>query len=180
MTGKTIGLQMNFGFKGMESRGGLQSVKFARPVKANSANIPFGMPVVQNTDNTYSSPETVVLTTANFGGWALAEAKQNNSYPVNNNAPTQIDAAGFYRPLDLLDAMKVGNMTNICVHGTPGAGTQVYVRTVLNDAFPAEVIGDIRADADSSNTIAVPNCIFTTGLVDPNGIVEISTTKQNI
>jgi hypothetical protein len=174
MTGKAIGLSLGFGFKGNFSRTP-DDITPTKNVKATSANIPFGMPVVQNTDNTISSPSSVVLTTSNFGGFVLSIVKQMLTYPSTTD-----DTSGYYAPNDPASVLKRGCMVTELVHGTPTAGGQVYVRTVLNGAFPDEIVGDVRADADSSNTIAVPSCIFETGKLDANNMVEIRLTKQNI
>lgn len=174
MTGSAIGLSLGFGFKGNYSRTP-DDITFPKIVYAASANIPFGMPVVQRTDNTVVSPATTVMTTSNFGGFALAIVKQLNTYPSSSN-----NTSGYYAADQVCDVLKRGNMVTELVHGTPTAGGQVYIRTVLNGAFPLEIVGDIRADADSSNTIAAPNVIFTTGYLDANNMVEITITKQTI
>lgn len=173
MSGKAIGISLGFGFKGMYSRTP-DDITFAKITNASSANIPFGVPVVQNTNNTVSSPSTVVMTTSNFGGFALAIVKQLNNYSPSDTT------SGYYAANDMCDVLKRGNMITELVHGTPTAGGQVYIRTVLNGAFPLELVGDIRADADSSNTIAAPSTIFTSGYVDANNMVEITITKQTI
>jgi len=175
MSGKAIGLSMGFGFAGGYSRTP-DSIITAKPLASNSANVPFGRAVALKTDNTYASGSTVTLTTANFAGVAVAEVKQLNTYLVGQDQ----SQAGYYAANEMTDVIQRGIVSVQVVHGTPTAGGAVYVRKVLNGAFPDEAIGDFRADADSTNTIDVSAvCTWNTGLVDPNGIAELKIKTIN-
>lgn len=171
MSGSAIGLSLGYGFAGNVSRTP-DCIIAAKPVAESSASIPFGCPVVLNTDNTYSSPASVGLSAANFAGLAVAEVKQGYAFPPGNQV-------GTYESGQACDVLQRGVMSVKNYHGTPTAGGTVYARTVLNPSFPSEPVGAIRADSDSAFTVALPNTYFTTGLVDSNSICEITITKGN-
>lgn len=68
------------------------------------------------------------------------------------------------------DRMRRGYMTIQNNAGTPTVDGQVYVRVAAPSG--AKVIGGFEAAADSTNTIAVPNCVFCDA-GDAAGNVEI-------
>lgn len=174
MSGKAIAQILNFGFPGTFSRTP-DCIIEGKPVDSGSANIPFGTPVVLNPGNTFSSPVSVLLSTANFAGIAVAEVKQLNTYVVGQDQAQ----AGFFAADQLGDVLQRGVVAVTCVHGTPEAGAPAYARITTNGSFPAENVGDIRADADGGHTIALPNCSFNTGLIDPNGVTELKIKSIN-
>lgn len=173
MSGKAIGLSFNYGFQGAVSRTP-DCVIEAKPVAATSANIAFGKPVALNADNTFSAPTSVAITAANFAGVAVSIVKQLNAYTVAQDS-TQ---AGFYAPDEMADVIQRG-IVAVKVFGSPTAGGNVYVRTVVNGAFPDEVVGDFRAAADGGNTVQLTNCSWNTGIVDGNGITELKIKSIN-
>lgn len=168
MSGKSIGLSMNFGYAGNVARtpDTIIEAKVADPT--NTANILFGQ-AVQIQANNMVKEASATLTASNFLGVAVSEVKQFQSFSPTQNSTQQ----GFYAPGDTTDVLKRGTCTVICVHGTPAPLTGVYVRTALNVAFPSEKVGDFRADADGSNTIQLTNCAWQTGAQDANGITEL-------
>ncbi len=166
MGGTTIGTSLNFGFPGTVSRTMPQPVIENKVVKSNSANIGFGIAVVLNTDNTVSSPESVVLTAANFAGVAAAVTKQQNAYPPN-------DLNGEYTALEPCDIIQQGIVSVLCQKGTPTAGGAVYARIVASTEFPLLEIGGFEAEADGSQTVALTNCVWNTNVKDANGVAEL-------
>lgn len=100
---------------------------------------------------------------------AAANVKTNTVYPSNGSG--SISNTGVYLPGQEADALLQGTM-NVAVNvGTPaGAGSQVYIRKILNASFPLGVIGGIEGVADGSNTVAYPNIVFRTGILstDPS------------
>lgn len=173
MSGSSIGLSFNYGYAGKKS-GTPDDITVSKPVKGPTS-INFGQPVVLNTDNTFSSPSDVTITAANFAGIAVAEVKQLNTYSVGQDQAQ----SGYYATNEPADVLERGLVTVKCVHGTPPAGGAVYVRKTLNSSFPAEKIGDLRADADSTNTVQLTNCSWATGLKDANGITELKIKSIN-
>lgn len=92
------------------------------------------------------------------------------AYPAGN---TQ-DGLGTSTPnqgATIHDVLRRGYMTVKNNAGTPALNGQVYVRVAA--AAAGKPIGGIEAAADSTNTIAVTNCIFM-GPADANGNVEIA------
>lgn len=172
MTGSAIGTSLNYGYAGTVSRS-KDSVIESRPVKSDSADIPYGHPVIQNTDDTYSKADAT-LTAANFGGIAVATVKQMRTYPnTTDNTPN------VYKPLDPCDVIKEGVVCVKMAQGNPTTGGAVYVRTALNGAFPAEVIGDLRAAADAGNTVQLTNASWYSNRKDVNGIAELKLKYPN-
>lgn len=174
MTGAAIGTSFGYGFAGTVSRAGTYTIT-ATPVAIGSDPITFGEAVVLNTDNTVSSVKSVTITAANFGGIAVAEVKQNNTYSVGATN----SAAGQYLEGQALGRLIQGTISVVCAHGTPTAGGAVYIRKTLDTSFPNEVVGDFRADADGSNTVQLTNCTWKTGLQDANGICELFVRTAN-
>jgi len=173
MSGKTIGIGLNYGYAGNVSRTP-DCIVEAKPTPLTNANILFGQPVQLNPDNTVKNPSST-LTPTNFLGLAVSEVKQFMSYSPTQNSTQQ----GFYAPGDTIDVVKRGDVTVKVAHGTPTAGGAVYARIALNVAFPNEVIGDLRADADGANTIVLPNTSWKTGYVDANNVAEITLKTMN-
>lgn len=68
------------------------------------------------------------------------------------------------------DRMRRGYMTIQNNAGTPTVDGQVYIRVAAPSG--AKVIGGFEAAADSTNTVAVPNCVFCDA-GDAAGNVEI-------
>lgn len=171
MPGSAYGTTLNFGFGGNVSRTP-DCIIAAKAVKSNSVDIPFGTPVILNSDNTISSPKSVTLTAANFLGITVATAQQNNTYPPDN-------AAGAYEANGIADVLERGVIIVEVSRGTPTAGGAVYVRTALSTEFPAAEIGDFEASADGSQTVQLTNCCWNTGIVDANGMAELKIKSIN-
>lgn len=169
---------MNLGYPGTIGRNGIWEVA-ARPVKpTDTANIFFGDAVVVNSDSTggtYSQAASFItlggtFTLGIFGGFAVREIKSFETYiGAGNSAPVN----AYYAPGTACDVIKRGNVMVKCNVGTPTANGPVYIRTVLNGAIPAGVVGGIEAAADGGNTVQLTNCRFFTGLIDANGVAEI-------
>lgn len=169
MAGSVIGTTMNIGYPGSFARNG-DCVIVPRGVKSTDVvNIGFGDPVVLNTDNTYSK-FGASNTAAQFAGVGIREVKQTADY---------YSPAGSYKPGESADAIVRGAVCVVCNVGTPTAWGNVYVRTVLNGAIPAGVVGGFEATADGTNTILLTNAKFNTGNMDVNKVVEIIITTRN-
>ena len=161
MPGKTIGITMNAGYAGTQSRQAdaiIQNriadgtIKFGQAVKLTSAN---KWKLVGSGDQA-----------SDVAGIAVREVVQANTFNPQSN-PDYLDG----QPCDV---MVRGNVTVKCQRGTPSAGSAVYVRIIENASYPTAVIGGFEASSDSTNTIQVTNIEWTTGIVDANGMTEVT------
>lgn len=168
MPGTTIGTHMGYGYAGNYARMP-DSVIMNRILKATSASVSFGGAVVLNSDNTYNAFRATD-TMANFAGIAVRNVIQQTTYGVE----------AVYNPERPMDVLERGNVSVKCVAGTPTAGGRAYIRIALNVAFPAEVIGDLRAAADGLNTIELTNCKWATGLIGADKITELAILTRNM
>lgn len=172
MPGSVVGLSLNYGFAGNVSRQSYAEIE-NRPVKSDSADIPFGAGVILNTDNTYTLAGATT-TAANFAGVAVAEIKQLTTYPTSS-----ADTGGVYKANQPCDVLRRGIVNVKVGRGTPTAGGDVYLRTVANGAFPDSEVGDFEAASDSTNSVKLTNCSWNTGKVDANGIAELKIKTVN-
>lgn len=166
MPGKAIGLTLGFGFAGQVSRQNPVPVIESKPVASDSDPIPFGKPVILNSDNTFDAATSTVLTAANFAGVAIAEVKQQNTYPPDN-------ASGQYTANEMCDVIQMGVVTVYVAGGNPTAGGAVYVRIQESTEHPEQEIGDFLGSSDGSQTVQLTNCSWNTGIVDANGMAEL-------
>jgi hypothetical protein len=172
MPGSTIGLSLPYGFAGNVSHESSPKIE-NRVVKSNSAAIPFGAPVILNTDNTVSLADATV-TADNFGGIAVAEVKQLTTYP-NSTGTTN----GAYQPGQPCDFVKEGIVNVKAGRGTLTAGGKVYVRTALSTAYPSSLIGDLEGDSDPGKNVVIPSLSWHTGKKDSNGITTLKLKYPN-
>lgn len=168
MPGSVIQLTMNFGYPGSYSRMP-DDVVMNKPVKSDSAAIKFGSAVILNVDNTFSAAGAN-LTADNFAGIAVREVKQ----AITLNADQ-----GSYSPLDPCDVLLRGNTVIKVARGTPTAGGAVLYRIAVG-ATSGSAVGDFEAgEVTASETIALPNVVFTTGEVDGNNVAEVTIKTRN-
>ena len=161
MPGKTIGISMNFGWAGSQSRQAdaiiqnriaAGTIKFGQAVKVNSSN---QWALVGSGDQA-----------SDVAGIAVREVVQANTYDPQSNPD--------YVANQPCDVMVRGNCVVKCQRGTPSAGAAVYVRIIENASYPTCVVGGFEASADSTNSIQVSNIEWTTGSVDSNGMAEVT------
>ena len=164
MPGKVIGTIMNVGYEGTPSRTA-DSIIQNRIAKTAIA---FGLAVKLNDDNTWSLVGTGDEA-SDVAGVAVREVVQANTFDPQSNPDYLVGS-----PCDVLVR---GNCTVKCRRGTPKAGGAVYVRITDNSGtYPGTVVGGFEAAADATpaNTILVSNIEWTTGVVDANGMTEIT------
>lgn len=161
MPGRVIGISMNVGYPGTQSR----SADAIIQNRIAAGTIAFGTAVKIGTGNTWA-PVGSGDTAAVVAGIAIREVVQANVYDPQSNPDYVLNA-----PCDVLVR---GNCTVKCQRGTPVAGAAVYVRIVANASYPTAVVGGIEAQADGSNTIQVPNIEWTTGVMDGGNNAEIT------
>ena len=173
----SIGLQLNQGFPGDITRPGTDT--FARQVRTTDANGPaFGNATVLNPDNTYSDLGAFIaaggtFTAPLFAGIALRIVKSSLSFQAANGQFTQAGVLA-YVPGDMADVINRGTGAVVVQNGTPTAGGPVYVRTAASGqlaigGFEANVAG-----AAPEGTVKLTNAFFTTGIVDANGVTEVT------
>lgn len=169
-SGGTVGISLNVGFAGNVSRSNVAFIE-SKIVKSDSANIPFGFPVLLNSDNTVSLGGAT-LTATNFAGVAVAEVKQAMTY-VNSNE------GGFYATDQACDIIQLGVISVKVQNGTPTAGGAVYVRKSTSTDFPDATIGGFEAESDGAHTVQLTNCTWNTGVMDADGIAELKIKSIN-
>lgn len=167
-----IGLTLNMGYAGEPSVLNPQPITETHIVASGSANIPFGSPVIQNTDNTVKMADST-FTAANFGGIASPTTKQLNNYTV----PGTIGASGgFYAAGEAASIHKEGYFVVYVGFGASSvtAGGTVYVRKAVSSSVPSSAaIGQFEATADGSTNVALTNVKFYTNHVDANGMAQV-------
>lgn len=163
MPGRVIGIELPLGYPGTIARMP-DSIIMNRLVKADSANIQYGRPVVLNSDNTYSA-FGADNTAAQFGGVAIREVKMATNYYNQNDVE--------YLPGQQCDVLERGSIVVKCPKGTPTAGGKVYIRIADNASYPGSVIGDFEAEADGSNTVELTGVVWATGRIDADKCCEL-------
>lgn len=177
MPGKVIGINMTFGYPGQASRHG-DEVSRTRPIKAGTADVPFGAPVVQNSDGTVQLFGATNVA-ADFCGIAMRKVKSASVYPSQN--------FGKYAAGEACDVIQRGGVSAVCKWGTPQVGTPVYVRIgVTPGTSPAgAAIGDLGAAAetasgDTLNTVALTDVVWSS-TADARGVAELTMkTRQGV
>lgn len=161
MPGKAIGISLLSGYAGTQSR--TADAIIQNRVAKN--NIAFGHAVVLTNDNKW---DNVVegTTAAQIAGIAVREVVQANTFDPQSNPDYMAETP--------CDVMVRGNCTVKCQRGTPKSGDAVYVRVKANVTYQDAVVGGLEATADDANTVQVTNIEWTTGVMDANGMTEIT------
>lgn len=161
MPGKAIGISLLSGYAGTQSR--TADAIIQNRVAKN--NIAFGHAVVLTNDNKW---DNVVegTTAAQIAGIAVREVVQANTFDPQSNPDYMAETP--------CDVMVRGNCTVKCQRGTPKSGDAVYVRVKANVAYQDAVVGGLEAIADPENAVQVTNIEWTTGVMDANGMTEIT------
>ena len=161
MPGKAIGISMLSGYAGTQSRTADAIIQN----RIAKSNISFGHAVVLTNDNKW---DNVVegTTAAQIAGIAVREVVQANTFDPQSNPDYMAETP--------CDVMVRGNCTVKCQRGTPKSGDAVYVRVKANVTYQDAVVGGLEATADAPNTVQVTNIEWTTGVMDANGMAEIT------
>lgn len=161
MPGKAIGISMLSGYAGTQSRTADAIIQN----RIAKSNISFGHAVVLTNDNKWGN--VVEGTTAEqIAGIAVREVVQANTFDPQSNPDYMAETP--------CDVMVRGNCTVKCQRGTPKSGDAVYVRVKANVTYQDAVVGGLEATADDANTVQVTNIEWTTGVMDANGMTEIT------
>ena len=164
MSGKAIGISMNFGYPGNYARTP-DDIVASRLLNEESEAIPFGAAVCIKDDNTYTAV-VAATTAADIAGIALRVVKQAISYSEQNYTE--------YQPGAYMSVLERGAATVVCNVGTPKANGKVYVRIKANTSVANGVVGGFEAAADGDNTIEIPNMRWTSGAMDTNRVCEVT------
>lgn len=161
MPGKAIGISMLSGYAGTQSRTADAIIQN----RIAKSNISFGHAVVLTNDNKW---DNVVegTTAAQIAGIAVREVVQANTFDPQSNPDYMAETP--------CDVMVRGNCTVKCQRGTPKSGDAVYVRVKADATYQDAVVGGLEATADAENTVQVTNIEWTTGVMDANGMAEIT------
>jgi hypothetical protein len=189
MPGKTVGIQMYEGFPGTYSRSDNNvKIRAGQVRTTDTANVNFGDPVVliqNNTGGLYSQMAGFVAGggtfsfapngTSAFAGFAVREVKSFEQYTGAT--------LGYYAPGAPADVIVKGSVV-ITVKNPQAApivaSGPVFIRTAANVTYPSAAIGDVEPKADGTNTVALTNVVFTTGIVDANNVAEVELLIANI
>ena len=115
MSGKAIGISMNFGYPGNYARTP-DDIVASRLLNEESEAIPFGAAVCIKDDNTYKAVGAAT-TAADVAGIALRVVKQAVSYAEQNKTE--------YQPGQYMSVLERGAATVVCNVGTPKANGKV-------------------------------------------------------
>lgn len=161
MPGKAIGISLLSGYAGTQSR--TADAIIQNRVAKN--NIAFGHAVVLTKDNRWDNVADAT-TAAQIAGVAVREVIQANTFDPQSNPDYMAETP--------CDVMVRGNCTVKCQRGTPKSGDAVHVRVKKNNTYVDAVVGGFEATADAGNTVQVTNIEWTTGVMDANGMTEIT------
>jgi len=165
MPGQAIGVRLGFGYPGTFARNG-DAYVMNRPAK-NA--IKFGAVVVVNADGSYQA-FGAANTAAQFAGIACREVKQSVTFPAS---------ASQYEDKDPCDILMRGNVSVVCVEGTPDPLKKVYVAT---SAGTNVAIGDLCATATpagAATTVELTACRWVMTEVDANKVTELAIISRN-
>lgn len=159
---QSMGTTMPNGFAGSYARQPDMIVN-TRPC-GGEATIPFGAPLVYDSDSNAVVQMGASATADQFVGVAGAEVKSSLAYLEQS--------AGQYSPGDPVAVFQRGSINVTCQRGTPALGGAVYVRITYNSSYSTAQVGGFEAEADSSNTVELTNCQWA-GPADANGTAEL-------
>ena len=161
MPGKAIGISLNVGYPGTQSRQADAIIQN----RVAKAEIAFGQAVILTEDNKWDIVGSTT-TAAQVAGIAVREVVQANTFNPQSNPN--------YLPGSPADVMVRGNCTVKCQRGTPKAGNAVYVRIAANESYADAVVGGFEAQDDAGKVIKVDNIEWTTGVMDADGNAEVT------
>lgn len=161
MAGKVIGISMNRGWPGTQSRQADAIIQN----RIAAHDIKFGEAVILTSANKWDNVASTTVGT-DIAGVAVREVVQANTYDPQSNPDYKADTP--------CDVMTRGNVIVKCQRGTPTAGAAVYVRVAPNASYPTCVVGGFEASSDSTNSVQVSNIEWTTGDIDANLSAEVT------
>jgi hypothetical protein len=91
---------------------------------------------------------------------------------------TQTTLVGLYAQNELAEVLERGSITIKINNGTPVSQNPVFLRILANAGIPAGVVGGLEAVADGTNTVQLTNVVFRTGVLDANGVAEVTLVSR--
>jgi len=173
------------GYPGTISRAGVNKIKARQVLSTTATQLAFGESAVLVPDSlggTWQSVKDFIagagtFTAAKLAGFALREVKTNLSYIASVAGSIGGSNVAYYAPGEMAEVIEETSGLTVQVNnGQPVAGNPIYIRVTLNGTIPAGVIGGVEAVVDPTNaayTVVIPNVVFTTGVLDGNGVAEI-------
>lgn len=155
MPGTVIGTKLNHGYAGQVSRNG-DEISRTFPVKAETKNIAFGMPVILNDDGSVQVMGEGA-TAEKFCGVAMRRVKTPYLYPNQN--------LGEYFPGQPCDVLERGSVTVECVAGDPKPAGDVYVYVSADKS-------GFAAAEDGANTVKLAGVRWAS-TKDANNVAEL-------
>jgi hypothetical protein len=171
---------LNLGFLGNVSRIGERVIAARQVLPTALSPISFGdgVVIVSNAVGGYYQQIGDFIagggtfTAAKFAGVAVRNVKTMLIYTALS--PIQTPQIGQYAASQMAEALERGSVTVKINNGSPTSQGPVFVRTVVNGTIPAGVVGGFEAIADGTNTVQLTGVVFRTGVIDANGIAEIT------
>jgi hypothetical protein len=151
-------LALNLGFPGTPSRGDDRYVH-SRQVNINTANpLLFGQGAVIIPDSTGGTVQSIAdfiaaggnFQPSSFAGVAVRNVKTNLTYGTLGNIGSANPYIGSFAQGQIAGIFERGSITVTINNGTPITQNPVFVRTALNGAIPAGVVGGFEAVADGT------------------------------
>ena len=151
-------LALNLGFPGSVTRGGERDIH-ARQVLPTTPNaISFGSGVVVVPDSTGGTLQSIADFIAGggnflaslFAGIAVRNTKTELIYSTLGNIGNQSPYTGSFAPGQIAGQFERGSCVVTINNGTPVSQNPVFVRTAVNGAIPAGVVGGFEAVADGT------------------------------
>jgi hypothetical protein len=175
---------LNLGYPGNASRLGERVIAARQVLPATPNPIKFGDPVVIVADSlggTYQSVADFIatpgtFTAVRFAGVAVRNVKTMLQFVAWGNV--QSAQFGNFTPGAMAEVLERGSITVKINNGQPVSQNPVYIRTVFNGAIPAGVVGGFEAVADGTNSVVIPNVVFRTGVLDSNGVAEVTLMQR--
>lgn len=158
LTPQTIGLNMSHGFAGSYAR---QPDMIVNTAPLGGAEIiPFGAPLVRG-----EGGAVIPMGTGNTGGQFIGVSGRE----VKSPAEFFSQSVGQYAPQEAVSVFQRGCINVKCQKGTPAIDGTVYVRVAASGNY---VVGGFEAEADGTNTVALPNAQWN-GPTDNHGVAEM-------
>ena len=173
MAGKVIGKNLPYGFRGNVSR--TPDTIITSFMNTGDEHIQFGEPVVFDpATGGVRKIKSTDTTNTNIVGIAVRHIGQ----PYADN-----EQGWYYGNGDMVDVLVRGS---ICIELASATGIaakgSVFVYNGSKGDIAGHAAGGIAASADSTNsdTVQIPNAIFTIGKADANSIAEITILTRSI
>lgn len=170
---------MNNSFLGAITRIGKRTVVARQILSTSATGAKFGDPLVIVPDNEGGKYQSVAdfiaaggTFAANlFAGVAVREVKTNLSYVSMQNIG--VGQIGSYAPGEIAEGLEEGSC-GVKVNVSTGIISQgpVYIRIGANG--PNTIIGGFESAPDSTYTVELAGVVWRTGVIDANGVAEIT------